>query len=56
MKRKPMIKKLILKKETVTNLELDKVSGGIALGTDYSQCGTGPATIRPCMCGETYLC
>ena len=56
MKHKPMIKKLTLKKETVSNLELDKVSGGLALLTNYSQCGTGPATIHPCMCGGTDLC
>ncbi len=56
MKHKPMTKKLALKKETVSNLELDKVLSGVALRTDYSQCGTGPATIHPCMCGETFFC
>lgn len=50
MKQKQMIKKLTFNKETVSNLELDKALGGKAF-TDYSECGTGPATIMPCMCG-----
>lgn len=56
MKQKTMNKKLTLKKETVSNLELKKASAGIALTMDYSQCGTGPATIVPCMCGDTDWC
>lgn len=56
MKQKPVNKKLTFNKETVSNLELDKTLGG-KLFTDYSQCGTGPATIVPCMCGdETFFC
>lgn len=51
-----MRKKLTLKKETISNLELKKTSAGIAFTKDYSQCGTGPATIVPCMCGDTDLC
>lgn len=52
MKQKPMNKKLTFNKETVSNLELEKAVGGKPF-TDYSQCGTGPATIMPCMCGDT---
>jgi hypothetical protein len=52
MKQKPMTKKLAFNKETVSNLELEKALGG-KLTMDYSQCGTGPATIVPCMCGDT---
>jgi hypothetical protein len=56
MKQKKMNKKLTFNKETISNLELGKALGGKAF-TDYSQCGTGPATIMPCMCGgETYFC
>jgi len=60
MKQKPVNKKLTFNKETVSNLELKKASAGgiaVALTMDYSQCGTGPATIMPCMCGggETYF-
>lgn len=47
MKLKKMNKKLSFKKETISNLELDETFAG---GTDYSQCGTGQATIAPCMC------
>jgi len=56
MKQKSMTKKLTLKKETISNFELKNTSAGIALTQDYSQCGTGPATIMPCMCGDTLLC
>ena len=51
MKQKPMNKKLTFNKETISNLELEKAIGG-KLTMDYSQCGTGPATIVPCMCGD----
>jgi hypothetical protein len=57
MKHKRMSKKLTFKKETISNLELNQALGGIqdliALERptlDYSECGTGPATIVPCMC------
>ena len=56
-----MNKKLTFNKETISNLELKKALGGaVDLGggfTNYSECGTGPATIMPCMCGggETYF-
>ena len=60
MKQKPMNKKLTFNKETISNLELEKALGGVitmADFTNYSQCGTGPATIVPCMCGdETRFC
>jgi hypothetical protein len=49
MKQKQMTKKLTFNKETISNLELEKAIGG-KLTMDYSQCGTGPATIVPCMC------
>ena len=56
MKQKPMTKKLAFNKETISNLELEKTLGGL-LTKNYSECGTGPATIVPCMCGgETNLC
>ncbi|MCP5102820.1 MAG: hypothetical protein GY950_05560 [bacterium] len=54
MKQKRM--KLTFKKETISNLELEKTTGGVYYTYDYSQCGTGPATIVPCMCPNTYYC
>lgn len=56
MKKKLNTKKLVFKKVTITNLEMNHVLGGLAaINTvaqteDYSECGTGPATIMPCMC------
>ncbi|UCH98546.1 MAG: class I lanthipeptide [Candidatus Aminicenantes bacterium] len=57
MKQKQMTKKLTFNKETVSNLELDKALGG-KFTMDYSQCGTGYATLVPCLCGgdETFFC
>jgi hypothetical protein len=62
MKHKRMSKKLTFKKETISNLELDRVLGGVdniavadKLTDYYSDCGTGPATIHPCMCPPTYF-
>jgi hypothetical protein len=58
MKHKKMTKKLVFKKETISDLALKEVRGGIALERptlNYSECGTGPATIAPCMCPETYF-
>jgi hypothetical protein len=54
MKQKQLTRKLTFNKETVSNLELDKALGG-KITMDYSECGTGPATIMPCMCGEGTL-
>jgi hypothetical protein len=53
-------KKLVFKKETVSNLALNNALGGLAdvnvvkVTDDYSECGTGPATIVPCMCPTYY--
>lgn len=61
MKHKKMSKKLTFKKETISNLELNRVLGGVndvdtvRPTMDYSECGTGPATIIPCMCPYTYF-
>lgn len=62
MKHKRMSKKLTFKKETISNLELNQVLGGVdnlvaavRPTMDYSECGTGPATIVPCMCPPTYF-
>ena len=62
MKDKRMRKKLTFKKETISNLELNQVLGGaedaavaVKLTDYYSDCGTGPATIHPCMCPPTYF-
>lgn len=61
MKTQKTIKKLSFKKVTISNLELGQVTGGaiqIAADVktqDYSECGTGPATIVPCMCPPTYF-
>jgi len=51
MKQKQMNKKLTFNKETVSNLELEKAVGGMVT-MDYSQCGTGYATLVPCLCGD----
>ena len=60
MKQKQINKKLTFNKETISNLELEKTLGGAITTTeftDYSQCGTGAATIVPCMCpDETLFC
>jgi len=57
MKTKKVSKKLSVKKATVSNLDnavLEMVKGGIET-RNYSQCGDGPATVIPCLCG-TDLC
>ena len=60
MKTRKEIKKLALKKVTISSLEQGKVLAGAAAiiaerpTMDYSECGTGPATIVPCMCPPTY--
>ena len=51
MKQKQINKKLTFNKETVSNLELEKAVGGM-FTTDYSQCGTGYATLVPCLCTD----
>lgn len=61
MKTKKLNKKLSLKKITISNVgqldenELNELNAGLNAEqfirmTNYSQCGTGPATIVPCMC------
>jgi hypothetical protein len=57
MKTKKISKKLIIKRETVSNLDnsvLEMVKGGLAT-FNYSQCGDGFATLVPCLC-DTDLC
>lgn len=51
--KKQITKKLTLKKSTVSNLEMGKITGGKhtdELTCDYSQCGTGVYTLVPCLC------
>ncbi len=58
MKTKKLNKKLTIKKETISNLdkaELDRVKGGAGVTFEYSECGTGHATLNPCLCG-TLIC
>jgi hypothetical protein len=62
MKSKKMSSKLNFRKVTVSNLEQETILGGAEandlvaarLTENYSDCGTGPATIVPCMCPYTY--
>ena len=52
MKIKKISKKLSIKRETVSNLDnavLEMVKGGL-VSLNYSQCGTGHATLVRCLC------
>jgi hypothetical protein len=55
MKTKKISKKLSFKKETITNLETVVAGAFASLANtkDYSQCGTGAATLVPCLCPDT---